>query len=129
MSDQAEYSVPDLAPLDRQLAHTPSKRVPVYESPPENNDDFAWWIYSQQPAPQEDIPHDEAHTNYTNDSWSSEIFNNGYASIIYNVPLNDTKTQLPTKPVVSQTLVSYDRILFILALLLVIALIAKYTLC
>jgi hypothetical protein len=127
MGDFTEYTLPDLAPLDRQMAHIPSKRVPVYESPPNAN--IAWWIYAQQPAPQEDVVHDEGHTNYTNDSWGSEIFNNGFASILYNVPLNDTKAHLATKPVVSQTLVSYDRILFILSLLLVIALIAKYTLC
>lgn len=122
------FDLPDLAPLDRQLAYTPSKRVPVYERPPEDNNDFAWWIYSQEAAPQEDVPRDEGHTNYTNDKWDSEIFSNGYRSIIYTVPLNDTKPKMVTKPAVSKTLVTYDRILFVLILLLVVVMLAKYML-
>lgn len=125
----AEHTLPDLAPLDRQLAHTaPPKRMPVFDRTPDENMDFASNLYSQEPAPQEDIPRDEAHNNYSNDGWNNEIFRNGVSSILYNVPLNDTKPELPTKPVVSKTLKQYDTLLLILALLLFAALVARYML-
>lgn len=123
-------SLPDLAPLDRQLAHTPSKKVPVHDQPPEYNADFARCLYSQEPAPQEDVVRDEGHTNYTNDDWSNQIFSNGYttSTILYNEPLNDTVPKLPTKPAVSKTLRLYDRIICFLILILIVVFSARYVL-